>query len=239
MIAAKRQRHDADAVAIDAGRRLQEINRGSGWNFRLGTVVQPAQAQRLADAGIVDDERGDAAFRQRPRHADEIDDLLGDIEAVEMNHARRIGRCILRYHQKRGQGRIEIGHVDAAAVLPRQRQETGKTIERVTVGFLARREIRPLHPLRLNERNESAAIFGAGAQQPPARLVRRRLAFELGAERGPIVEEFLRGGIVALFCQRPQRPRGIIDVANAAAHAERKINRHIPGVVVLEILEHF
>ena len=239
MIAAKRQRHDADAVAIDTGRRLQEINRGPGWNFRLGAVVQPTQAQRLADARIVDHEGRNATLRQRPRHADEIDDLLGDIEAVKMNHAGCIARRVLRYHEKCGQGRIEIGHVDAAAVLSRQRQETGKTVERLAVGFLARCEIRPLHPLRLNERNEGAAIFSAGAEQPPVRLVRRRLMLELGAEHGPILEELFRGGIVALLRQRPQRPRGVIDVADAAAHAERKIDRHVPGVVILEVFEHF
>ena len=199
MIAAKRQRHDADAIAVDAGRRLQEIDRGLGRNFGLGTIMQPAHAQRLADAGIVDDERGNAALRQRAGHADQIDDLLGDIETIEMHHAGCVAARILRDDQKCRQRRIEIRYVDAPAVLARQRQKTGKAIERLAVGFLAEGEVRPLHPLRLNESDEGAAIFGAGAQPPPARIVRFRLALELSAERGPIFEELLGGGIVAVL----------------------------------------
>ena len=77
------------------------------------------QSQQFADAGIVDDgvaiPRVDAVPPAH-RYADEIDDLLGDIEAVEMNHAGSIARRCLRFHEECGQRCILIRHFDPAAV---------------------------------------------------------------------------------------------------------------------------
>src|SRR5579862_5694927 len=156
-----------------------------------------------------------------------------------MHHARRIDAVAPCADQKRGQCRVQVRHVDAPAVLSRQRQEPGKAIERFAVGVFARREIWPLHPFTLNEGDKGAAIFCAGAQEPPPRFVCSGKPFELLAKRRPRRKELFRRGVVAIFRKRSQRARGVVDIADAAAHAERKIDGHVPGVIVLEIFEHF
>ena len=50
VVAAERQRHDADAVAVDVGARLEIVDRGGGRLLGVGAGVEVAQPQRLADA---------------------------------------------------------------------------------------------------------------------------------------------------------------------------------------------
>ena len=68
--------------------------------------MQTLQPQRLADAGIVDDQRRNAALGKRGRDAEQVDDLLGDIEPVEMNHAGPLAARPVGAGEQRGERRV-------------------------------------------------------------------------------------------------------------------------------------
>ena len=107
-------------------------------DFVLGEIMQPSQPQRFPDAGIVDDKRRNAPLRQRVGDAEQVDNLLGDVEPIEVNHARSIATGGLCSDEERRQCRILIRHFDTAAVAARIRQKARKAIERLAKRLLTR-----------------------------------------------------------------------------------------------------
>src|SRR5690606_15265692 len=85
IVAAKADRHDADALRIDLGARGEIFVRGARVALGVVTQVEAAEAHALAVARAIDDQARDAARRQ-VRNALEVLDLLGDVEAVEEHH---------------------------------------------------------------------------------------------------------------------------------------------------------
>ena len=77
VVAAERNALQADALRIDVVARLEPVDDFAGPDFAVVNGVQAVQAQRFAGAGLIDDERGDAASREPLRQADAIEHLLG------------------------------------------------------------------------------------------------------------------------------------------------------------------
>src|SRR5262249_36417488 len=82
VVAAQADCDDADLLAVDVIALFQEINASAAGFFIIVAQDEPAETDRLAGAGAVHDQDRDAAFDQ-VRHAGEVLDFLGDVEAVE------------------------------------------------------------------------------------------------------------------------------------------------------------
>src|SRR5262249_58334479 len=85
VVAAEAQRHHADAALVElgAGRKIFVGRRGVA--LGLGNQREVAKADALAVAGAVDDQAADAA-RGEIGHRIAVLNLLGDVEAVEIDH---------------------------------------------------------------------------------------------------------------------------------------------------------
>ena len=87
VVAAETDRDDADLVRVDVGPLFQEIDAGAARLLIVVAQDQAAETDRLAGARSIHDQDRNAALDQ-VRHAGDVLDLLGDVEAVEENDAR-------------------------------------------------------------------------------------------------------------------------------------------------------
>ncbi len=110
IVTAEGQGDDADSLGVDIRTRLEVVHRRTGRSLRIRTAREPLQAQRGADAGMIDDEKRDPAppeFLGDGR----VDDLLGHVETVEMHDAR----CAAGHRRLRKQRRQSVfaeGYLD-------------------------------------------------------------------------------------------------------------------------------
>src|SRR5262245_6468790 len=88
VVAAEADCDDADLPAVDVTALFQEIDASAAGFVIIVAQDQSAETDRLAGAGAVHDQDRDAALDQF-RHAGEVLNLLGDVEAVEEYDARR------------------------------------------------------------------------------------------------------------------------------------------------------
>ncbi len=88
VVAAEADCDDADLPAVDVTSLFKEIDASAAGFFIIVAQDKSAETDRLAGAGAVHDQDRDAALDQ-VRHAGEVLDLLGDVEAVEEYDARR------------------------------------------------------------------------------------------------------------------------------------------------------
>ena len=220
-----------------SGARLQVVDGGGRRLLGIGAGVKLAQAERLADARMVDDQERDAAppvlLADRT-----VDRLLGGVEAVEMHHAGRAAGD-RRLDEEGGQRVLAVGHLDALDRLAPQLQATPVKLDAAPVGDQPARILVARHALGHQIIQAGAHVFAPRRQrmiflrvdigQPLDPLGELHPALEPGRLRGRVV---LPGGDLA------QRPAGVVDLGNHAAARQRAHDGEAPGIVVGEIFEH-
>jgi len=87
VVAAKAERHHADAPGVKLAAGSEILVSGGGIAFGLGDQRQIAEADALPVAGTVNDQATDAA-RGKVGNSVAVLQLFGDIETIEEHHAR-------------------------------------------------------------------------------------------------------------------------------------------------------
>ena len=88
VVAAEADRNDADFLGVDIGAAFEEIDAGAAGLLIVVAQDEPAKTDRLSGARSIHDQYRNAALDQ-VRYAGDVLDLLGDVQPVEENDARR------------------------------------------------------------------------------------------------------------------------------------------------------
>src|SRR5918911_1109330 len=87
VVPAEAQSHDADALGVELGTACEIIVRRARMTLRFVMQREASKTDRLSIAGSIEYETRDAA-RREIRHAAEVLNLFGHVEAVEKQHDR-------------------------------------------------------------------------------------------------------------------------------------------------------
>ena len=186
---------------------------------------------------MIDDQQRDAAapvlLADRA-----VDDLLGDVEAVEMHHAGRTAGD-RRLDEIGRQPVLPVRHFDELDRLAPRLEPLGVDLDAALVGDQPARILVARHALGQQIVEAGAQIFAAGRK----RMVRLRIDVAealdpLGELHQALEPGVLRGGIVLARRDLLERPARLVDLGNLAAPVERAHDGEVPGIVVGEILEH-
>src|SRR5262245_46810127 len=94
VVAAKADRHDADALRIDIVALLEVIDAGRAGGLVVMAQGETAKPDRLPGARTVHDQTGDAATHEIGHAADELK-LLADVEPIEEHDTRGALRALV------------------------------------------------------------------------------------------------------------------------------------------------
>src|SRR5262245_12692234 len=239
VVAAEADGDDADPFGVHVRAPLQEIDAGAAGLLVVVAQHQPAEADRLAGARPVHRQHRNAALDQL-RHAGEVLDLLGDVEAVEEHDARRARRLrVLRMHEIARQAPAFERHLDDLDLDVGELDKTVEAIDRNAIG---------VERLLVLGRAEAFAhlIIMTGAQMEGRRRHRVARRAEALAVRAHLVGDRHAGvepGLVVVARLALEQASDLVQLADVgaaiAAAAEHVDEGRRPPVVAREIHEIF
>jgi hypothetical protein len=238
VVAAERDAFEADARRVDVGAGLQPVDDAAGPVFAVEARGQAVQAQCLAAAGLVDQQRRDAAPRQPLRQADAVLHLLHRVQPVDLHQQRRRPGHALGAHVQRRQRRALVGDLDALAVVAGQRDAAFEQVEHAPVQRLAARRAMRLQALGRQAVGGRAAVLVAGRDQAAAGFVLLGQDAQLVGHAHPGLTEGARAFGVGRLGGLLQRGAHGLDLADAGTHLDREVDRQVPDVVGGEVAKH-
>src|SRR5262249_30926106 len=213
VVAAEADRDDADLPAVDVTSLFQEIDASAAGFFIIVAQDKSAETDGLAGAGAVHDQDRDAALDQF-RHAGEVLDLLGDVEAVEEYDARRARRfCVLGMNEIAGQAFAFERHLDDVDLDVRERREAVEAIDRGAVGIERRFILRGAKAFAHLIIVASAQIEGRGRD----RMAGCGEALGVAAHFVAALDAGVEPGCVVLGVFARERPSDFVQLADVGA----------------------
>src|SRR6516165_758324 len=237
VVAAEADRDDADLPAVDVTSLFQEIDASAAGFFIIVAQDKPAETDGLAGAGA--DQDRDAALDQL-RHAGEVLDLLGDVEAVKEYDARRARRFrILGMNEIAWQAFAFERHLDDVDLDVRERREAVEAIDRGAVGSERRFVLRGAKAFAHLIVVTSAQIEGRGRD----RMAGCGEAVGVAAHFVGDLDAGVEPGCVVLGVFARERPSDLVQLANVGAAvgcaAEHVDEGRRPSVVAGKVHEIF
>ncbi|MNL13221.1 hypothetical protein D3C87_1341240 [compost metagenome] len=223
-------------IHIAAG--FQPVDHAAGPVLAVVTGNQIMQAQRFTRAGLVDDQRRDAAFGQPGRQADAVFHFLGRIQPVDLHQDRRRTGDAFGTHQQAGNMFALVGDFNALAVLPRQFDTAFEGLQKTLVQLGTARCAMGLKAFASEVIGGGAVVLFTGRQQSAIAFVFLGQAAEFVGHLGPGFAKCLGARGVGLLGRFLQRRAHLFDFTDAGAHLDGQVDREIPHVIGREITEH-
>ncbi len=204
----------------------------------VGSRGHAVQAKGLSCAGLVDDQRGDAAFGQPGGQPHAVLDLLGGIDTVQLHQHRRRALHAFGANEQRGQWLPVVGNLDPPAALSGQRRAQRKEIEKTPIKRRAPRRPRRLQALAGAVVDGRPVVLGAGGKQPAMHFIFLGERAQALAHLAPRVGENLRVLRLRGSGLRPKPRAHCTDLFRRRAHFDGQVHRVRPHRFVWEMLDH-
>ena len=222
-----------------SSRVSQPVDGRAGPGLGVDPGGEALQPQRLAGAGLVEHQAGDAAGGQLLPVAGGVHVLLGRVQAVDQHDHRRGavvgGRRLAEVGRQR---RPLVGDRHPADPRVLEVERLLRQLQHPLVGGHPVRVGLREHPLGLAQVVGGAEVQLAGGAGVPGLLRLLGLPDELVGQRRPGAQEVRRAGVLALGGGVLDRAAGAVDLVDQAAAVERRDDAQVPDVVAREVLEH-
>ncbi|MNI49557.1 hypothetical protein D3C73_1041710 [compost metagenome] len=228
----------ANTLGIHVAAGFQPVDHAAGPVLAVVAGNQVVQAQCFTGAGLVDDQRRDAAFCQPGRQADAVFHFLGRIQSVDLHQDRRRAAHTFGTHQQAGNMFALVGDFNALAVLPRQFDTAFESLQKTLVQLGTARRAMGLQAFAGQVIGGGTVVFLTGGQQPAIAFVFLGQAAEFVGHLRPGFTKRLGSSGVGLLGGFLQWRAHLFDFAHAGAHLDRQVDGEIPHVIGREITEH-